>query len=93
MDDLKFEAVKKIAETGFKYKDFGKISDLNTTSPPSVFIGSGLKYPSVNVGILSPIESDENAWIYDNAKYWADNNFSIKDVVNLRENLLNSRFR
>ena len=93
MDDLKFEAVKKIAETKFKYKDFGKISDLNTTSPPSVFIGSGLKYPSVNVGILSPLESDENAWIYDNAKYWADNNFSIKDVVNLRENLLNSRFR
>ena len=41
MNDLKFEAVKKIAETKFKYKDFGKISDLNTTSPPSVFIGSG----------------------------------------------------
>ena len=60
MDDLKFEAVKKIAETKFKYRDLG---------------------------------SDENAWVYDNAKYWANNNFSIKDVVNLRENLLNSRFK
>jgi hypothetical protein len=93
MDDLKFEAVKKIAETKFRYKDLRNVSNLNTTSPPSVFIGSKLKYPSVNVGILSPIESDENAWVYDNAKYWAKNNFSIKDVVNLRENLLNSRFK
>jgi len=93
MDDLKFEAVKKIAETRFKYKALEGVSSLNTTSPPSVFIGSKLRYPAVNVGILSPIESDENAWVYDNAKYWADNNFSIKNVVNLRENLLNSRFR
>jgi hypothetical protein len=93
MDDLKFEAVKKIAETKFKYRDLGSVSNLNTTSPPSVFIGSKLRYPAVNVGILSPLESDENAWVYDNAKYWANNNFSIKDVVNLRENLLNSRFK
>ena len=93
MDDLKFEAVKKIAETKFKYRDLGSVSNLNTTSPPSVFIGSKLRYPAVNIGILSPLESDENAWVYDNAKYWANNNFSIKDVVNLRENLLNSRFK
>ena len=93
MDDLKFEAVKMIAETKFKYRDLGSVSNLNTTSPPSVFIGSKLRYPAVNVGILSPLESDENAWVYDNAKYWANNNFSIKDVVNLRENLLNSRFK
>jgi hypothetical protein len=52
-----------------------------------------MKYPIVNVGILSPLEKDEDAWIYDDAKTWAKDNFSIRDVVNLRENLLNSKFQ
>jgi len=85
--------IKKLAEVKFKYKDLGKISELDTNSPPSVFIGSKLKYPSVNVGILSPIERDDNAWIYDNAKYWANSDFKIRDVIELRNSLLNSRFK
>ncbi len=93
MDDIKFETIKKISETRFRYKDFGKISHLDSSSPPSVFIGSKLRYPLVNVGIISPLERDENAWIYDDAKYWADNNFGITDVIKLRNSLLNSRFQ
>ena len=93
MTDIRFEVIKKIAEINFKYKDLDKISELNTNSPPSVFVGSKLKYPLVNVGILSPLEKDENAWVYDDAKYWAEQNFGIRDVVNLRDNLLNSRFQ
>ena len=93
MADIRFEVIKKIAEIKFKYKDLDKISELNTNSPPSVFVGSKLKYPLVNVGILSPLEKDENAWVYDDSKYWAKHNFNIKDVVNLRNNLLNSRFQ
>ncbi len=93
MPDIRFEIIKKIAETRFKYKDIGKISRLDGSSPPSVFIGSKLKYPLVNVGILSPLERDENAWVYDDAKYWAENDFSVHDVVKLRDNLLNSRFQ
>ncbi len=93
MEDIKFEIIKKISELGFKYKSLDKISELDTNSPPSVFIGSKLKYPLVNVGILSPLERDENAWVYDDARYWAKHNFGIKDVVGLRENLLNSRFQ
>jgi len=93
MENIKFEVIKKIAETRFKYKDFGKISNLNSTSPPSVFIGSKLKYPAVNVGILSPLEEDKNAWLYDDAQYWANNNFQIRDVLRLRDSLLNSRFQ
>ena len=95
--DLKFETIKKIAETSFKVKNLkrkgGQISDLDSTSPPSVFIGSGLKYPNVNVGILSPLQRDEDAWIYDAEKYWAQNNFSIQNVMGLRQGLLNSRFK
>lgn len=93
MADIRFEVIKKIAETNFKYKNLDKISELNTNSPPSVFVGSKLKYPLVNVGLLSPLEKDENVWVYDDAKYWAKYNFGIKDVINLRDNLLNSRFQ
>ena len=93
MQDIKFEVIKKIAETRFKIKDVSNISSIDSNSPPSVFIGSKLKYPNVNVGILSPLERDENAWLYDDAKYWANNDFSITDVLNLRESLLNSRFQ
>ena len=93
MSDIKFEVIKKIAETNFKYKDFGNISKLDSNSPPSVFIGSKLRYPLVNVGIISPLERDENAWLYDDMKYWADNNFEIDDVIRLRDGLLNSRFQ
>ncbi|MFH1327101.1 MAG: hypothetical protein ABIH59_03170 [archaeon] len=93
MSDIRFEVIKKIAETRFKYKDIDKISKLKSNSPPSVFIGSKLRYPLVNVGILSPLEKDEDAWVYDDAKYWANNEFTIHDVVRLRDNLLNSRFQ
>jgi len=92
-DNIKFEVIKKIAEVNFKYKDIGKISKLNSNSPPSIFIGSKLKYPLVNVGILSPLERDEDAWVYDDAKYWANNDFGVHDIVKLRDSLLNSRFQ
>lgn len=93
MSDIRFETIKKISDVKFRYKDLGKISKLNSSSPPSVFIGSKLRYPLVNVGIVSPLERDENAWIYDDMKYWADNNFEISDVIGLRDSLLNSRFQ
>ena len=93
MSDIRFEVIKKIADINFRYKNLDKISELNTNSPPSVFVGSKLKYPIVNVGILSPLEKDENAWVYDAPEYWAKQGFSIRDVIGLRDNLLNSRFQ
>ena len=93
MENIKFEVIKKIADTNFKFRNIQNISKLDSNSPPSVFIGSGLKYPLVNVGILSPLDRDDNAWLYDDVKFWSENNFQINDVIKLRENLLNSRFR
>ncbi len=92
-EDIKFEVIRKIAETNFKYKNLDGVSELNTNSPPSVFVGSKLKYPLVNVGILSPLEKNENAWIYDSPIFWAKHDFSIRDVIHLRDSLLNSRFQ
>jgi hypothetical protein len=93
MSDIKFEVIKKISEMKMRSRDFANISKLDSNSPPSVFIGSKLKYPLVNVGILSPLERENNAWVYDDAKYWAENDFQINDVLKLRDSLLNSRFR
>jgi DNA repair protein NreA len=92
-EGIKFEAIKKVADVGFKIKDFSNISKVDSISPPSVFIGSKLKYPLVNVGILSPLNRDENSWLYDDAKYWAENNLNIEEVMSLRNGLLNSRFQ
>ncbi|MFH1787422.1 MAG: hypothetical protein ABH811_01380 [archaeon] len=93
MSNLKFEIIKKISETNFKFKNLKNVSRIDGVSPPSVFIGSQLKYPLMNVGILSPLEREENAWVYDDCKYWANNNFEINDVIGLRNSLLNSRFQ
>ena len=91
MEDIRFEVIKKISQFSFRSKNFRNISKLDSNSPPSVFIGSKLKYPLVNVGILSPLEREDNAWVYDDMKYWANNNFQIGDVLKLRNNLLNSK--
>ena len=93
MENIKFEFIKKITDTNFKIKNISNISKFESNSPPSVFIGSKLQYPLVNVGILSPLEKEEDAWIYDDAKYWANNDFQINDVIKIRESLLNSRFQ
>jgi len=93
MKDIKFEVMKKVADTSFKFRDLKSISKIDSVSPPSVFIGSKLRYPLVNVGILSPLEKDDNAWVYDDSKYWAEQDFQIEDVVKLRDSLLNSRFQ
>jgi len=92
-EEVKFGAVEKLSKLNFKSKNFDNFSKFEGASPPSVFIGSQLKYPLVNVGILSPLEKVDDASIFDNPKSWAENDFSIGDVINLRENLLNSRFQ
>ncbi len=93
MKDLKFEVVEKLSTLRMKARDLKRISKFESISPPSVFIGSKLKYPTVNVGILSPIEKVDDAGIFDDAKTWAKDNYSIPQVIGLRENLLNSRFQ
>ncbi len=92
-NNFKFEKIKKVADINFTVKDLSKISRLDTITPPSIFVGSNLRYPLVNVGILSPLEKEREAWIYDAPKEWAEDNLSIGDIVKLRNNLLNSRFQ
>src|SRR3989344_895119 len=76
----------------FKSIDIAK-DNFSGNSPPSVFVGSKLKYPKVNVGILSPPEKVEDSWIYDSPKTWINQNLSIPDIIKLRSSLINSRFQ
>lgn len=92
-DNIKFGKVDKIAKTDFKIRDIKKLSKFETISPPSIFIGSKLAYPLVNVGIMSPVGEFEDAQVYDDCRRWAREDFSVQDVIGLRTGLLNSRFR
>ncbi len=68
-----------------------KLSDnFNATTPPTVFVGR-FNYPNVNLGIISPIEIENNAWLYDAPRYWANNNMQIDEILKLRSSLVNSR--
>jgi hypothetical protein len=93
MSDIRFEIIKKIANIQFKYKSLDNLSELESTSPPSVFVGSQIKEGIVNIGILSPLEKDNEAWIYDSPKYWASQGLGLKEVLHIRKGLLNSIFR
>src|SRR3989344_84785 len=81
------------ASIGFSKINQLDVKDLFSTSPPAVFIGSKLEYPNVNIGILSPPENTEDAWIYDAPKIWQASQFSVQDIVKLRSALINSRFK
>lgn len=93
MDVIKFEVIKKLTQVNFKKQNLASLKDFFSNSPPSVFVGSKLRYPEMNVGILSPLQREDHAWVYDDVKYWAQENFRIEDVLKLRHGLLNSNFR
>ncbi|MBD3259546.1 hypothetical protein GF371_02835 [Candidatus Woesearchaeota archaeon] len=61
-------------------------------SAPAPFVGR-FGYPYVNVGILSPPEHLDNAWLLDAPNYWADNDYKIPQIVDCRSQLINSRFK
>ena len=58
---------------------------------PGVFVGR-YNYPNVNVGILSP-PSLQDTEIFDAPNKWAANGFGITEVMDLRSQLVNSRFK
>jgi len=67
--------------------------DFLSNSPPSVFIGSKLKYPSVNVGILTPSQPLKQVQILNNQNEWTKLDLSIKQILSLRNQLINSRYQ
>ena len=43
--------------------------DFNSDSPPQIFVGSKLKYPNVNMGIMAPPIPIEDSWLYNSPNY------------------------
>ncbi len=64
--------------------------DFVSTSP-SPFVGK-FGYPNINVGILTTPEVNKSAWTYDAPKFWSKNDYQIDKLVNLRAELINSKF-
>jgi hypothetical protein len=81
-DDVIFFKTRKLEELDFL-----------SNSPPSVFIGSKLKYPNVNVGILTPSQPLKQVQILNNSNEWTNLDLSIKQILNLRNQLINSRYQ
>lgn len=79
------------AEAMFKVEKVLEKEDFYGSSP-APFIGK-FGYPRLNIGILSPPEQKEDAWLYDAPKYWSETGLDIKQIVNLRSSLINSRFK
>ncbi|MDP1694569.1 MAG: hypothetical protein Q8L34_03435 [Candidatus Woesearchaeota archaeon] len=80
MSAIMFQGVQKVTDNFFG------------NSPPQIFVGSKLKYPKVNVGILSPPEKVPDAWLYSAEQYWAQQKLDINTIIRLRSSLINSRF-
>jgi len=55
---------------------------------PNVFVGK-FGYPDVNVGLLTAQDYQHN----DEPLFWKSNDYSIKQVVDLRTQLINSNFK
>ena len=80
-DDVQFFRTRKLEELNFL-----------SNSPPSVFIGSKLKYPNVNVGILSPSQPLKQVNLLNDSNEWTNLKLSIREILNLRNQLINSRY-
>ena len=61
-------------------------------SSPAPFVGR-YGYPEINVGIMTPPEQREDAWLFDAPKHWANSDFKIAEIIDLRSALINSRFK
>ncbi|MGM5487947.1 MAG: hypothetical protein ACQESG_03285 [Nanobdellota archaeon] len=73
-----------------------KKPDINSTEissvAPAPFIGR-VGYPNITVGVLAPPEKRESAWEYDAPGYWAQHDYSIPRILDMRTELINSRLK
>ncbi|RLG17265.1 hypothetical protein DRN62_01665 [Nanoarchaeota archaeon] len=73
-----------------KGREIGR--ELESTSPPSVFIGR-YNYPNVNMGILAPSFPVDEPWILDSPTFWSEQEVGIEKVARYRSILVNARTR
>ena len=89
-------SIRELFPAMMKAQAFSAVKPLLTSeefagSAPAPFVGR-FGYPHVQVGILSPPRLDEQAWELDAPRHWSLSNYSIAKIVQLRSQLVNSRF-
>jgi len=73
-----------------KAKPLTSAQDFTGTSP-APFVGR-YGYPNINVGLLAPPQQDQEAWLYDAPRHWAQENTQIRSIVDYRTRMINSSF-
>ena len=85
-----------VTEKEHIYKQLFKLKPLLkqdfSTSAVAPFIGR-FGYPDIFVGVLSPSQSSEDAYLSDAPRSWAKECYTSHQVVDLRYSLINSRFK
>ncbi len=85
---------KILAKLRIEIRDLNSLKqEFQGSSPPTVFIGSKLTYPAVNVGVMSLPEIKEDAWLYDSPNYWSQEEINSRQIISFRKSLINSRFQ
>ncbi|MBI4448891.1 hypothetical protein HY641_02595 [Candidatus Woesearchaeota archaeon] len=56
------------------------------------FVGR-IGYPHLNIGMLAPVVSEQESWLHDAPCEWAAREIPSATIIDLRSELLNSRFK
>ncbi len=89
---MKVDYSKVADKVRFWKKIVESAKDFTGTSPPSIFVGKAF-YPKVFVGILSPPVHNESANFLDSPEKWYSQKLSADEIMNLRGQLIYSRFQ
>jgi len=89
-DNFRLCPVYSKARVMFQVKSLIEKQDFFGASP-APFVGH-YGYPNVSVGILTPPNVINDAWLYDAPNFWAAENYNIPEIVQFRSALVNSRF-
>ncbi len=74
----------------WKQQKFLKESFMGDAVTP--FVGR-YGYPEVNVGIMSSVDDNTDVTHYDNPEHWASKKLSATEIVQMRIDMLHSRFK
>lgn len=84
-------AQRELIKFNFDSLDLSR-NDFFGNSPPSVFVGR-FGYPDINVGVLSPVKTLDEAYLLDSPQDWVKLGLKGEDIMKLRSKLVNSRFK
>ena len=89
-EEKSYEVLEYLDGFDDRFKEVRQGDSLFGSTSPSVFVGRS-NYPSVPVGVLSPVGEEEDADDFTTSGDWFDRGMGIEGVLRRRTGLLNSR--